>query len=139
MITKSKSRLLSAESSLKVGDFGGSISSSYYASFQMSNAMLIVRGLSRPKHTEVRSFINKEFGRTNRFPRDLIASYNKLMDLRHDADYSEVEIITQESAERYLNVSRTFCNLMLLEINKELADLGLELEGTTDLNSFNKK
>lgn len=39
-------------------------------------------------HTQVRSFVNKELVRPGHIPVELGKMYNKLMDMRSDADYS---------------------------------------------------
>lgn len=50
-------------------------------------------------HTQVRSFVNKELVRPGHIPVELGKMYNKLMDMRSDADYSLTVTFTGEHLE----------------------------------------
>lgn len=89
MLLKSEGSFVSAQSdSAREKTLSRAISSYYYACFQCTVALMLLRGVPVSKHTFVRSFVNKELILKGLLPGELGKFYNDLMDSRSDADYS---------------------------------------------------
>ncbi|MBK8493535.1 MAG: HEPN domain-containing protein [Saprospirales bacterium] len=84
----------------------------YYACFYAASAYLVVNGVEAITHNGVKTAFNKELISTSILPRSFGLLYNKLFNLRQDADYrdykdlSEKDIfpLIQESADLVIRI-----------------------------------
>jgi uncharacterized protein (UPF0332 family) len=98
MLRKAAEKLESAKDDFKAARYDSCISNLYYSAFQTVTALLIVRGDLLSKHTHVRAFVNRELASKGLIDKSLAKLYNKLMDLRSDADYNSDVFFDREIA-----------------------------------------
>ncbi len=102
MLHKAAEKLDSAKDDYKSARYDSCISNLYYSAFQTVTSLLIVRGDLMSKHTHVRAFVNRELASKGLIDKTLAKLYNKLMDLRSDADYNSDVFFDQEIAQELL-------------------------------------
>lgn len=120
LLMKSANKLKSAESNFLSGRIDSCVSDLYYSAFQSVCALMVSRGKSTSKHTHVRLFINKELALKGILSLELSKMYNKLMDMRCDADYSTEITFTPEDVEIIVDQVRKFNQEILLLIEKQI-------------------
>jgi uncharacterized protein (UPF0332 family) len=97
MLKKAEQKFELAKYSLSRGLLDACVSELYYSAFQTVTALILSRNEQvSNKHTFVRSWLNKNLGQTGKVSLEMVKTYNRLMDLRSDADYG-VEIQFQQS------------------------------------------
>src|SRR5512135_1654398 len=110
-IEKAQENLNSAESELANRRYNASANRAYYACFQAAIAVLIPRGLVPREHWN-HQFVQSRFAgdlvaRRKLYPAQLADSFNRLMLLRHDADYKPT-MVSHKQATRALRDARQF-------------------------------
>jgi uncharacterized protein (UPF0332 family) len=101
-----KYRIEQAEESIKdtniLLDSGGSLRSvinrSYYAMFYAALALIAAKGTGSSKHSGVISIFDREYVKTNVFPREMSKLFHKAFHLRQESDYKEFFLLTREEA-----------------------------------------
>lgn len=101
-LDKSNASYESADSDFNAGRFDRAISSLYYSAFQCIIALMSLREEKSSTHKYVRSFVNRELGKTGLISIELCRMYNTLLDMRMDADYSVEVVYTKENVEGLL-------------------------------------
>jgi len=81
---------------------GGSLRSvinrSYYAMFYAALALIAAKGTGSSKHSGVISIFDREYVKTNVFPKELSKLFHKAFLLRQESDYKEFFLLTKEEA-----------------------------------------
>lgn len=62
MLKKSRGKFRSAQLAFDDDLFDSAISDLYYSAFQVVCALMVLKGLSVNKHTQVRAFVNRDLG-----------------------------------------------------------------------------
>ena len=92
MLKKAEQKFELAKYSLSRDLLDACVSELYYSAFQTVTALILSRNEQvSNKHTYVRAWLNKNVGQTGKVSIEMVKTYNRLMDLRSDADYG-VEI-----------------------------------------------
>lgn len=81
--------LAAAELTFAAGLLNRCVSSLYYSCFYAASALLLRRGLSSHRHTSAQELFNREFGRSDQFPRELMKLCNVLAERRLKGDYED--------------------------------------------------
>lgn len=117
LLIKANSKFDSAQANFLAGRMDSCVSDLYYSAFQYVCALMVKTGKSTSKHTQVRSFVNKNLSLQGLMSIELARMYNKLMDMRSDADYSAEVTFTFDEVEHILDQVRSFNTqiLMLIE------------------------
>lgn len=110
-LEKARESLASAQSELDNRRYNCSANRSYYACFQAAIAVLIPHGLVPRAHWN-HQFVQSRFAgdlvaRQKRYPAPLADIFNRLMLLRHDADYKPT-MVSHTQATRALRDARQF-------------------------------
>ncbi|MBL7792628.1 MAG: HEPN domain-containing protein [Saprospiraceae bacterium] len=99
----SKYRLERARESIKEakllsgkGHWNTTASRLYYACFYAVSAYLIIKGIEASTHSGIKAAFNKELISTSKLPPSFGSLYNKLFNLRQDADYRDYRDLTEE-------------------------------------------
>ncbi|MEX1030284.1 MAG: HEPN domain-containing protein [Paenibacillaceae bacterium] len=119
MLTKAQGSYSSASTDLDNEIYDRAVSSLYYSAFQTVTALMLLRGIRSKSHTHVRSYINNELIKKGHIPIELGKMYNKLMDMRGDADYSDTVTFTRSQAEELCEHVKEFNQWIITIINKE--------------------
>lgn len=119
LLHKSKSNYESAISDFNAGRYDTCVSGLYYSCFQSVVALMISKGQSERKHTNVRAFVNKELARKGLLEKRLVKFYNKLMEDRSDADYSPAVIFEENAVSILKDLTSEFNQELIKLIDKE--------------------
>ncbi|HTX93038.1 MAG TPA: HEPN domain-containing protein [Anaerolineales bacterium] len=90
------------------GLWRGLINRSYYAMFYAVLALGVFRQVALTKHTQAIAFFDKEFVKTEIFPRELSRSLHLGFDQRQVNDYGDIWTVSQEEAETIFSEARLF-------------------------------
>lgn len=116
-------RLSTAEEDIKdartlfdTGAYRASNNRAYYSIFHAINAIHILNGASYKKHKDAIANFNKEYVRTEIFPRIIGRKIARAEEIRHASDYDDFYIATREeagqmieTAEEFLSMAREYC------------------------------
>ena len=83
-------------------------SRAYYAAFYAATALLLSEELSFGKHSAVLSFIHKKFVRTGKLRKEHGKNLNWLFELRGVGDYGVTLHVSQQDANRTIQVASEF-------------------------------
>ncbi len=87
MLGKAEEMLLSAKRDLAVAAFGDAASRAYYAAFHAVSAVLASKGMTFSSHTQTLGAFNRDFIKTDVFPRETSKKLQRLFEDRQTADY----------------------------------------------------
>ena len=87
MQSKAEEMLSSAQRDIKIGAFGDAASRAYYAAFHAVSAVLASQGMTFSSHTQTLGAFNREFVKTQMFPRETSKKLQRLFEDRQTADY----------------------------------------------------
>jgi uncharacterized protein (UPF0332 family) len=121
MIEKSESKLAMANIAFINNQYDDSVSRSYYSVFHAISALLFTKDLSYSSHSQTIGAFNKEFIKTEIFPKYYSKKIQTLFDERHTGDYdihSDIDVVTAndsiefakefiENAKSYLDKSNS--------------------------------
>jgi uncharacterized protein (UPF0332 family) len=109
LIIKAQRYLRSAKLLLQDGDYGSSVSRSYYAMFYCAQAALLTKGLTFSSHKGVIAAFGEQFVKTGVFPRELGRELNKAFEKRQLGDYESASAVSDEDASEVVACAREFC------------------------------
>ncbi len=120
MMAKSHASLASARADLDAKrSVDRAVSSLYFAAFQSVVALLMIREVKSSTHRFVRQYVNKVLVLEEKFPVQLARMYNKLMEIRDEADYSPEESCTIQEAEQFYAKVSEFIEAISARIESE--------------------
>ena len=95
----------------------------YYAIFHAINAIHAVNGKAYKRHKDAVANFNKDYVKTEIFPREMGRKIGEAEEIRHASDYDDFYIASREEAERQITVADEFIQLSekycLEELEKE--------------------
>ena len=102
----------SAKVLLEAKSFRGANNRAYYAIFHAINAIHSLRGASYKKHKDALANFNKEYVKTELFPRSIGRRVAEAEEIRHASDYDDSYIATEEEAFEQIELAKEFINLV---------------------------
>lgn len=108
----SKSDLKSARILLAAEEYKGANNRAYYAIFHAINAIHALDGKAYKRHKDAISNFNKEYVKTEIFPREMGRKIGEAEEIRHASDYDDFYIASREEAERQVAVADEFIQLI---------------------------
>lgn len=96
MLEKSEETLSSGRLEAANRKFNSAVNRYYYSCYQKVATLMLLKNISSSKHTHVRGFVNKDLAYVGLLPSELAKMYNKLLDLRQEADYSFEDSMTED-------------------------------------------
>ncbi|HEY0828481.1 MAG TPA: HEPN domain-containing protein [Bacilli bacterium] len=124
MLGKASGSYLSASNDIRNGIFDRAVSSLYYSAFQTVTALMLLRELRSKSHTDVRAYVNRDLVRPGHLSIELGKMYNRLMDMRSDADYSDSVTFSKHEVESLAERVKEFNSAVKSIINSD----GLETD-----------
>lgn len=117
-----KEDLDTAHLTFEAGQYRGANNRAYYSIFHTISAVLAKEGVAFKKHKDTLSYFNKNYVRTELFPRELGRKIVKAEEIRHASDYDTFYIASREvtaeqiqTAEQMLELAEKFLNVDNLE------------------------
>lgn len=107
-----KSDLNSARILLAADEYKGANNRSYYAIFHAINAIHALNGKAYKRHKDAISNFNKDYVKTEIFPREMGRKIGEAEEIRHASDYDDFYIASREEAERQINAADDFIKIV---------------------------
>ena len=95
-----RSDLKSAKILLAAEEYKGANNRAYYAIFHAINAVHAVGGMSYKRHKDAIANFNKDYVKTEIFPREMGRKIGEAEEIRHASDYDDFYIASREESER---------------------------------------
>lgn len=111
-IQTAKSDLKAARILLAAEEYKGANNRAYYAIFHAINAIHALDGKAYKRHKDAISNFNKEYVKTEIFPREMGRKIGEAEEIRHASDYDDFYIASREEAERQAAVADEFIQLV---------------------------
>lgn len=111
-IQTSKDNLKAARILLEAGEYKSANNRAYYAIFHAVNAVHAVNGKAYKRHKDAIANFNKDYVKTEIFPREMGRKINESEEIRHASDYDDFYIASKEETERQVSVADEFIRLM---------------------------
>lgn len=110
-IQTAKDSLKSAKILFQAEEYKGANNRAYYAIFHAINAIHAVKGKAYKRHKDAIANFNKEYVKTEIFPREIGRKISEAVEIRHASDYDDFYIASREEAERQITVADEFIQL----------------------------
>lgn len=119
-IRTAKENLRSARILLDAQEYKGANNRAYYAIFQAINAAHAIDGTAYKRHKDAIANFNKNYIKTEVFPREIGRKISEAEEIRHASDYDDFYIASKEEAERQVSVADEFIQLIEAYCNKRI-------------------
>lgn len=121
-IETSKSDIKAAKILLDAGEYRSSNNRAYYGIYHAISAIHAMDGNAYKKHKDALANFNKEYVKTEVFPRNIGRRISEAAEIRHASDYDDFYIATKAEAEEQiatavdlLEMVQKYCNDRLSE------------------------
>lgn len=111
-IQTAKDNLKSAKILLQAGEYKSANNRSYYAIFHAINAVHGLNGNAYKRHKDAIGNFNKNYVKSEIFPRDIGRKIGEAEEIRHASDYDDFYIASREESERQVMVADEFIHLI---------------------------
>lgn len=111
-IQTAKSDLKSARILLAAEEYKGANNRAYYAIFHAVNAIHALDGKAYKRHKDAIANFNKDYVKTEIFPRTIGRKIGEAEEIRHASDYDDFYIASKEESERQIAVADEFIQLV---------------------------
>lgn len=101
-----KSDVHSADILLREGEYRGANNRAYYAIYHAISAVHALDGKSYKRHKDTLANFNKDYVRTEIFPKAFGRRIAQAEEIRHASDYDDFYIATKEKAEEQIMTAR---------------------------------
>ncbi len=101
-IETAKSDLKSANILMNEGEYRGANNRAYYAIYHVISAVHALDGKSFKRHKDTLADFNKNYVKTEIFPKSFGRKIAQAEEIRHASDYDDFYIATKEKAEEHI-------------------------------------
>jgi Uncharacterized conserved protein related to C-terminal domain of eukaryotic chaperone, SACSIN len=129
LLLKASEKLETARIMYKNARYDDAVSRAYYAAFHAMTAALLSRNLSYSSHGQVIGAFNREFIKTDIFPKNYSAVIQALFDDRQIGDYGIFVKISKSAAREHINKAEKMVEAIRLFL--ELLEPGLSKTRTS--------
>lgn len=106
-----RSDLKSARILLEAGEYRGANNRAYYAIFHAINAVHAVSGKAYKRHKDAIGSFDKDYVKTEIFPREIGRKIAEAEEIRHVSDYDDFYIASREESQRQVAVAEEFLQM----------------------------
>lgn len=121
-IETAKADLHSAIVLYDVGEFRGANNRAYYSIFHAISAVQALEGKAYKRHKDAIATFNKDYIRTEIFPRSVGRKIAEAEEIRHASDYDDFYIATKDEAKEQIDTASEIIQL----IEKYISDYYFE-------------
>lgn len=111
-IQTAKDNLKSARILLAAEEYKGANNRAYYAIFHAVNAVHALSGDAFKRHKDAIGSFNKNYVKTEIFPREIGRKIGEAEEIRHASDYDDFYIASREESERQVSAADEFIQLV---------------------------
>lgn len=101
-IATAKGDLKSAVILMDAGEYRGANNRAYYAIYHAVSAVQAIEGKSYKRHKDTLANFNKDYVKTEIFPKEFGRKIAQAEEIRHASDYDDFYIATKEKAEEQI-------------------------------------
>jgi uncharacterized protein (UPF0332 family) len=109
-LATAKTDLKSAKLLLENEDYKGANNRAYYAIYHAVSAVHALDGKSYKRHKDALGSFNKDYVRTEIFPKDIGRRIAKAEEIRHASDYDDFYIASKEETMRQIETAEDVVN-----------------------------
>lgn len=121
-VESAKEALKSAKVLLDAESYKAANNRAYYAIFYAVNAVHALDGKAYKRHKDALANFNKEYVKTEVFPRALGRKIAEAEEIRHASDYDDFYIATREEAEEQIATAEEFVQAVETYCNNKVSD-----------------
>jgi len=118
-LERAKNDLRSAELLYENSDFLGANNRAYYSIFNAIKAVLALKRIDFKKHKDVVGYFNKEYVKTEIFPRVIGKKIAFAKTVREDSDYDEKYIPKSETTYEQMQTAKELIKLVEIYLNEQ--------------------
>ena len=107
-IETAKSDLKSAKILLNAGEYKGANNRAYYAIFHAINAVHALDGRAFKRHKDAIANFNKDYVKTEIFPREVDRKIGEAEEIRHASDYDDFYIADKKECQEQVKMAVEF-------------------------------
>lgn len=122
-IETAKEDLKSAKILRDADAYKGANNRAYYAVFHAINAIHGLKGVAYKRHKDAIGNFNKEYVKTEIFPREIGRKIAGLEEIRHASDYDDFYITTIEEVDEQIAVAEEFIQMAELYCKRHWDDI----------------
>ncbi len=111
-IQSAKSDLKSAKILLDAKEYKAANNRAYYAIFHAINAVHALNEKAYKRHKDAVANFNKDYVKTEIFPREIGRKIGEAEEIRHASDYDDFYIASKEETERQVAVAAEFIQMV---------------------------
>lgn len=106
-LEQAKDDLESAKLLLEAGKYKAANNRAYYSCFHAVDSVLALEPVAFKKHKDTLAYFNKNYVKTEMFPKELGRKLSKLEIIRHKSDYDDFYIASKEEAMEQVEVAES--------------------------------
>lgn len=119
-IQTAKDDLNAAKILLEAKEYKSANNRAYYAIFHAINAVHALQGKEYKKHKDAIGNFNREYVKTEIFPRDMGRKIGEAEEIRHASDYDDFYLASREETERQVSVAKDFIAMIETYCNEKM-------------------
>ena len=123
-IQTAKENLKSAKILLAAEEYKSANNRAYYAVFHAINAVHALYGNAYKRHKDVIGNFNKDFVKTEIFPREIGRKIGEAEEIRHASDYDDFYLASREETERQIAVADELIRLIEIYCMSQIEERG---------------
>lgn len=122
-IETAKEDLKSAKILRDADSYKGANNRAYYAIYHAINAIHGMKGVAYKRHKDAIANFNKEYVKTEIFPREMGRKIAGVEEIRHASDYDDFYIATVEEVNEQIAIAEEFIQMVEDYCNQHLDDI----------------
>lgn len=111
-LEQAKDDLESAKLLLEAGKYKAANNRAYYSCFHAVDSVLALELVAFKKHKDTLVYFNKNYVKTEMFPKEIGRKLSKLEIIRHKSDYDDFYIASREEAMEQVEVAESIIKLV---------------------------
>ena len=119
-IDTAKEDLKSAKILRDASCFKGANNRAYYAIFHAINAIHALNGVAYKKHKDAIANFNKEYVKTEVFPKEIGRKIAGVEEIRHASDYDDFYIATRDEVDEQISIAEEFIKMVEVYCMKQM-------------------
>lgn len=119
-LEKAENCLKSAHILTVAEDYYGAANRSYYAIFHSVRAILALDGVDFSKHSGVMAYFQRQYVKTEIFPKEYSKILREAFDVRSDADYDDYYVLSKDKVQKQIDQAQFFLAGMKEYVEKKL-------------------
>jgi uncharacterized protein (UPF0332 family) len=117
-LERAQQSIQAAKEMSAIGFYDFSASRAYYSAFYAATAALLAQGLESSKHSGVIALVHQRLVKTGKMDKEQGKGLNWLFELRDVGDYGVIVHVSQQDAQRSIQVAEKFLQVIKVLLKK---------------------